>query len=182
MKKTCAFAINKIFMHTVILGIIACFSHFAYDFSGKNLLAGLFNPVNESVWEHLKFMFFPFLLWWTVLYLIRNKKYKIPINTWIVSAAVSSAAAPLSVVLLFYGYTGALGIESAVIDILLVFVCYFTALCIASHFLKYSNPGRRVVILSLIATAVIFIVFVVFTFYPPQLPIFCDTLTKTYGI
>ena len=178
MKNTCTFTTIKIFINTIILGIIASFSHFVYNLSGNNLILGLFNPVNESVWEHLKFMFFPFLLWWIAIYLIKNKKCEIPLNTWIVSAAVSLVVAPLSVVLLFYSYTGALGIESVFIDILLVFVCYFIALCVASHYLKYSEPNKWIVIISVIVIAVIFTVFIVFTFNPPQLPIFYDTVTK----
>jgi len=182
MKNTCTFTTVKIFFHTIILGIIASFSHFAYDLSGKNLIVGLFNPINENVWEHLKFMFFPFLLWWIAMYFIKNKKCEIPISTWIVSAAVSLIVAPLSVVLLFYSYTGALRIESVFIDILLVFVCYFIALWVASHFLKYSDPNKWAVVVSSLVIAVIFIAFIVFTFNPPQLPIFYDTVTKTYGI
>lgn len=181
MKKTGGFTTKEIFIHTIILGIVASFSHFAYNLSGKNLMVGLFSPVNESTWEHLKFMFFPFLLWWIVIYLIRNKKCEIPLNTWIVSAAVSLVLAPLSVVLLFYSYTGALGIESLFIDISLVFVCYFISLCIASHFLKYAKPNRWVII-SVIIIAAILIAFIVFTFSPPQLPIFYDTKAKIYGI
>jgi hypothetical protein len=178
MKNTCTFATIKIFIYTIILGIVASFSHFAYNLSGKKLIVGLFNPVNESVWEHLKFMFFPFLLWWIAMYLIKNKKCRTSLNTWIVSAAISLVVAPLSVLLLFYSYTGALGIESVFIDILLVFICYFIALCIASRFLKYSEPNKWVVIISVIAIAVIFIAFIVFTFNPPHLPIFYDTLTN----
>ena len=125
---------------------------------------------------------FPFLLWWIAICFLKNKKCEIPINTWIVSAAVSLVVAPLSVVLLFYSYTGALGIESVFIDILLVFVCYFIALSVASHFLKYSEPNKWAVIVSVIVIAAIFIAFIIFTFNPPQLPIFYDTVTKTYGI
>lgn len=182
MKTTCTLTTNKIFVTTIIFGIVASFSHFAYNLSGNNLIVGLFNPVNESVWEHQKFMFFPFLLWWIAIYLIKNKNCEIPLNTWIVSAAVSLVVAPLSVVLLFYGHRGALGIKSVFIDILLVFICYFIALSVASHFLKYSEPNKGIVITSVIVIAVIFIAFIVFTFNPPQLPIFYDTVTKTYGI
>lgn len=182
MKNTCTFTTIKIFINTIILGIVASFSHFAYDLSGKNIIVGMFNPVNESVWEHLKIMFFPFLLWWIAIYLVKNKKCDIPLNTWIVSAAVSLVVAPLSVVLLFYSYTGAFGIESVFIDILLVFVCYFIALWVASHFLKYSEPNKWPVILSVIVITGIFIAFIIFTFNPPRLPIFYDTVTKTYGI
>lgn len=182
MKNMCTSPTIRIFIHTMILSIIASFSHFAYNLSGRNLIVGLFNPVNESVWEHLKFMFFPFLLWWIVIYLMKNRKCEIPVNTWIVSAAVSLVVAPLFVVLLFYSYTGALGIKSVFVDILLVLICYFLALSIASHLLKYLEPNKLVAIVAVIAIAVMFILFFVFTFSPPQLPIFYDTLTKTYGI
>lgn len=178
MKNACTFTVNTILINTIILGFVAIFSHFAYNLSGENIIVGLFNPINESVWEHLKFMFFPFLLWWIAICL----KCEIPLDSLIVSAAVSLVVAPLSVVLLFYAYTAALGIESVLIDILLVFVCYFIALCVASHFLKYAEPNNLLVIISLIVIAVIFIAFIVFTFKPPHLPIFYDTVTKTYGI
>lgn len=182
MKNTCIFTPFKILINTVILGIAASISHFAYKLSGENLIVGLFNPVNESVWEHLKLMFFPFLLWWIVIYLVKNKKCEIPLDTWIVSAAVSLVAAPLSVLMLYYSYTGALGIESLLIDIFLVYICYFIALSVANHLLKYSNPNKSAAIVSVIVIAVIFIAFIIFTFNPPQLPIFYDTSTGTYGI
>ena len=172
MKNTGVFTVVNIFIYTILLGIVAGFSHFAYELSGRNFIVGLFNPVNESVWEHLKFMFFPFILWWIAIYKIKNKKYKIPLKKWILPAATSLVVAPLSVVLLFYSYTGALGIESVLIDILLAFVCYFIALCVASHFLKYSIYNKWASVISVIVIAIIFIMFVVFTINLPELPIF----------
>ncbi|MDD2190428.1 MAG: DUF6512 family protein [Eubacteriales bacterium] len=172
MKNTCAFTTMKKFIYTLMLGIVAVFSHFVYELSGRNLIIGLFNPVNESVWEHLKFMFFPFLLWWIAIYQINKNKCETTLSTWIVSAAISIVTAPLSVLLLFYSYTGAFGIESVIIDILLAFICYFIALCVASHFLKYSAPNNWAAIISVIVIVIIFIMFVVFTINPPELPIF----------
>ena len=182
MDNTCSLTFKKIFINTIIIGIVASFSHFAYDLSGQKIIVGLFNPVNESVWEHLKFMFFPLLLWWVVIYLIKRKKCDIPIKNWIVSAAISLITAPLFVVFLYYSYTGAFGIESVIIDILLVFICFFIALSIAAHYLKFSEPAIWLVITSVIAVAVIFTAFIVFTFNPPHLPIFYDTVTNMYGI
>lgn len=52
----------------MILGI--CFvlftgtlSHFLYEWTENNFVIGLFAPVNESVWEHMKLIFFPMLLY-----------------------------------------------------------------------------------------------------------------------
>lgn len=174
MENTCAFRTKNIFISTILLGIIACLSHFAYELSGRSLIVGLFNPVNESIWEHLKFMFFPFLFWWIAAYLMKNKECKMPSSTWIVSAAISLILAPLLVVLFFYSYTSALGIKSVLIDIFLAFICYFLALCAASHFLKYSAPKKWVAILSVIVIVIMFTMFVLFTISPPELPIFHD--------
>ncbi|NLP00110.1 MAG: hypothetical protein GX386_07445 [Clostridiaceae bacterium] len=172
MKNKCAFTNIEILINTIILGIVACISHYVYDLSGNKLIIGLFNPVNESVWEHLKLMFFPFLSWWIVIYLKKDKKCEIPLTIWIESAAVSLVAAPLSVVLLFYFYSGAFGIESVFIDILLAFIGYFIALCVASHFLKFSVPNKCAAIVSAVVIVIIFIAFIVFTINPPKLPIF----------
>ncbi len=172
MKNNCALTPLKIFVSTIILGVVASFSHFAYKLSGENFIVGLFNPINESVWEHLKLMFFPFLIWWIVIYSFKKDKCKIPLNTWIVSAAVSLVLSPLLVVLLFYGYTGAFGIESVLIDILLTYLCYFIALCAAAHFLKYSSPNKLAAVISIIVIVIIFVAFIVFTINPPQFPIF----------
>lgn len=168
---------QQVLFHTILLGTIACISHFAYQLSGKNVIIGVFNPVNESVWEHLKFMFFPFLFWWIAMYLLHAETWKgiVPLNTLIVSAASSLVIAPLLVVLFYYSYTGVFGLESLLIDILLVFVCYCIALSAASHFLTYSEPGRWAAILSVIVISGISIAFVVFTFDPPKLPIFYDS-------
>lgn len=43
------------FLTVSALGTLA---HFAYEWSGKQLLAGAFCAVNESTWEHMKLLFF----------------------------------------------------------------------------------------------------------------------------
>jgi len=53
MKKRYALA----FLLTALAGTAL---HFAYDWCPSPLV-GLFAPVNESVWEHLKLLFWPFL-------------------------------------------------------------------------------------------------------------------------
>jgi len=180
--KNCKFGIYFILINTAILGIIAGFSHFAYPLSGDLVIVGLFNPVNESVWEHLKFMFFPNLAWWIIMYYIQKRKCTINLQKWIIAAASALVAAPLLVILLFYSYTGALGIESVIVDIALVFICFFTALRLAFHLYAHVRPSTLRVTLSIAAIVLIFLAFLIFTFYPPHIPLFYDTTTGTYGI
>ena len=50
------------FISTIIIIILGVLLHFAYEWSGDNKFIGLITPVNESIWEHLKLLFFPTLV------------------------------------------------------------------------------------------------------------------------
>jgi hypothetical protein len=56
---------KKVLISTIIAFLVATafgvFLHFTFELSGKNYFVALFSPVNESIWEHLKLLFFPFL-------------------------------------------------------------------------------------------------------------------------
>ena len=45
-------------------------AHFLYDLSGENAFVGLFVPVNESVWEHMKLLFVPLFLFTIVVKIV----------------------------------------------------------------------------------------------------------------
>lgn len=54
-----------------IVGAVFCLglgavSHFFFEWSGGDAAAAVFFPANESVWEHLKLVFFPFFVWFFV--------------------------------------------------------------------------------------------------------------------
>ena len=60
---------TRIFKHTdrrdlpfiLAVAILGSLNHFLYDWTGGSSFAALFCPINESPWEHLKLLFFPFL-------------------------------------------------------------------------------------------------------------------------
>ena len=60
------------FITASLLGVVF---HFIYGWSGENGVAGLFFPVNESTWEHLKLIFFPILLVSIGEYFIFHTRY-----------------------------------------------------------------------------------------------------------
>ena len=43
----------------VFVSVIGTLAHFVFEWSGNNTVVGLFCPINESPWEHLKLIFFP---------------------------------------------------------------------------------------------------------------------------
>ena len=46
----------------IFISVLGVLLHFTYEWSGDNAVVGLFSAVNESTWEQLKLLFFPFLL------------------------------------------------------------------------------------------------------------------------
>ncbi len=66
-----------------VVGILGTLFHFVYDWSGQLWLVGLFVPVNESTWEHMKLLFIPMLIYIMFGYLyikrrgfVQSKKYE----------------------------------------------------------------------------------------------------------
>lgn len=66
-----------------VVGILGTLFHFVYDWAGKLWLVGLFVPVNESTWEHMKLLFIPMLIYIMFGYLyikrrgfVQSKKYE----------------------------------------------------------------------------------------------------------
>ena len=58
---------NKRLFISTIIGVIfvsaaGTLLHFVYSWTGNNSIIGLFAPVNESTWEHMKLLYFPMLL------------------------------------------------------------------------------------------------------------------------
>ena len=62
----------------IVILILGTLLHFTYEWSGDNLFVGSFSAVNESVWEHLKLVFYPMLLMGIINYFLlkgHNQRY-----------------------------------------------------------------------------------------------------------
>lgn len=164
------------FVFSCVLGTLA---HFFYEWSGNNIIVGLFSPVNESVWEHLKLIFFPYLIWSIAeFFCAKDKK----INLFF-SKLCGIITGMLLIVFIYYTYTGATGNESMVADIASFFIGMSTAYLISYAIIKNCKyKGKASGIISFAALLVIAAVFVLFTFSPPLIPLFEDPVTKIYGI
>ena len=63
------------FIGVIFVLIAGTLAHFLYDWSGKNFVIGFFTPINESIWEHIKLLFFPMLIYAPILILKFRRKY-----------------------------------------------------------------------------------------------------------
>jgi hypothetical protein len=166
----------------LILIVFGSLMHFVYQWSGKLRLVGIFAPVNESVWEHLKLTFWPMLIWWLAGYFIVGKKNKISAAQWFVSSAVGQIVCPLVIVSFYYTYTGALGIESLILDIFSLFLGVGAGQGLGLHVYRKAKINGCGLYYALIVLIILAATFTVFTFIPPHIPLFKDSTTGRYGI
>ena len=148
---------------TTILGVI---SHFVYNWSGENFFVGLFFPVNESTWEHMKLLFFPMFLY----ALFAGKKIE-EAYPCIYNAMFRGILAGLALIpTIFYTYTGVLGFNVDWLNIALYVVSVLTAYYVVyrvagkckrgdSKILRYTMYG-------------LLLAFMIFTVYPLNFGIF----------
>ena len=102
-------------------------SHFLYGWTGNNFIIGLFTPVNESVWEHMKLIFFPMLFY----SIFASAKLKADYPYIASSLCFSILIGTLLIPVLFYAYTYILGKNFLVLDIIIfalsTALAFFTA-------------------------------------------------------
>jgi hypothetical protein len=158
---------QKLLIYTVVgvilVSVLGTLLHFAYDWSGQNRIVGLFTPVNESIWEHMKLLFFPMLFY--VLFEYCQLKNEFPGILW--SGFTGVLAGTFAIPLLYYGYTGIIGRNYMVADIAIYYISVIIGFCI-NYFgaeKEYSKGYKRVVTLLMVLMTV---AFVVFTYNPPN--------------
>lgn len=147
---------------------LGTFSHFFYQWTGGNGLVALFCPVNESTWEHLKLLFFPYLIWSVVDALQGPRSF---LARQLYCRLLGATCGMLTIVTAFYTYTGVIGRHFLVLDILIYFVGVITAFVLPPIFAKHHTPiPPSALIYSLWAAVLLF--FFLFTSFPPDLPLF----------
>ena len=169
-----------IYIGIPVLFVAGAFMHYFYSLSRKNILVGLVSPVNESVWEHLKLIFLPMMLWWGVYYIIRGKELSIDSNRWFTAGLVSLMVSMIGIIFLYYFYTGAFGKKSVLVDIGILFVALFIGQTLSFHIYQHFK-GIHVYFVFLIV-CIIFCILALCTFNPPHIPLFQESKTGVYGI
>ena len=164
MKNMTCWAIGG-FLFTSILGTLL---HFAFEWSGGDTFVALFSAVNESIWEHMKLLFFPMLLFSLMEYTKIGKDFP---NFWcvkVLGTSVGLAAIPA----LYYTYTGSLGVSADWFNIAIFFIAAGLAYWLETKLLQAGGLRCRFPAAALGMLLIFGIVFVMLTFYPPNLPLF----------
>ncbi len=161
----------------IFTGIVGTFLHFLFDWTNGNVVAALFSAVNESIWEHLKLLFYPMAAVAIIEYFFWGKESP---SFWCVKLKGMLTGLAL-IPLIYYAYTGVLGINADWFNITIFFLVAAVVFWMETKLFMRDdacsmNKKTAAVIIGLLA-----IVFTVFTFAPPHIPLFQDPLTNTYG-
>lgn len=161
---------------TIFIILLGALLHFTFKWSSSNPIIGTFSAVNESVWEHLKILFFPMLITTLVgqLYLKKYKPNYLAIKTQGILLALAF------IVIFFYTYSGIIGNHYPLVDIISFVIAVLIEEIYTYKKLKTSTIKNNN--LAIITLTLLSISFIIFTFYTPQLGIFKDLSTNTYGI
>ncbi len=162
------------FIFTAVAGTLL---HFLFDWTGENVAVVLFSAVNESIWEHLKLLFYPMLLFAAVEYFNWGREVE---SFWCIKL-LGSLLGFMLIVTVYYTYTGALGVKADWFNITLFFlaaglVYWVETKLFQRQFVCKLGEKRAILLLFLLVIA-----FTVLTFLPPQIPLFADPITGTYG-
>ncbi len=174
MKKTLSFWQTLGFIFTGIMGVIL---HFLFDWANQIIILSPFSAVNESIWEHMKLLFFPMFIFSIIESSFIGKDYK---SFW--CAKLIGIVFGISLIpVLYYSINGIFGSTPDFVNISIFYVASAISYILETSLLKKDSlnchsPKRAIVILVLIA-----VIFAILTFSPPKIPLFQDPITKTYG-
>ena len=151
--------------------------HFLYDWLGGAVWIAPFSGVNESTWEHMKILFWPMLIFAAVQSLF----FKDREDFWCVKLKGILLGLTL-IPVLFYTYNGVIGRSPDWINIAIFFISAAISYIYETRLFNRGktvckNPKLAIALLCLLGA-----LFTIFTFFTPEIGIFKDPLTGTFGI
>ena len=155
------------FIFTSITGTLL---HFAYDWSNQSILLAPFSAINESIWEHMKLLFFPMFVFSFIEYFRIGNEYE---NFWCVKL-IGIALGLILIPTLYYTYTGAFGVMIDFINIAIFFLAAAVAYSVETRLFEQGYSCRMAPRVAFFLLCLIFLAFVVFTFLPPEIPLFAE--------
>lgn len=157
------------FVLTVLGGTLL---HFVYDLTNQSMLAAPFSAVNESTWEHMKLLYFPLL----IFALIQSRFFQEFENYWCIKLRGILTGLVL-IPVLFYTYNGVFGRSPDWVNITIFFIAAALTFLLEWRLFKKNSLRCKRPWLAFAIIGFIGILFAVFTFAPPDIPLFQDPLS-----
>jgi len=162
----------------LFISFLGSFLHFTFNLANKFWLVGIFSAVNESTWEHLKLAVIPAILW----AVLENKVFKLKNPNFLFAKAVGIYLMPILIVVFFYGYKAILGHHNLILNITIFFIAVIIGQIVSYKIMTLPEFPRKFNAVFLLSLIILLLVFIVFTFYPPHVFLFQDSISGQYGI
>ena len=156
--------------------VIGAIFHNIYDWSGGNVILGLFFPVNESIWEHLKLIFYPLLILWTVTVRRMHMDPEFPRPSRYTACMLSVAAGSVITAAGFYLLHCGFGITAFFVDLLLYALGLFCGQFLATHLTFHTRIPKWIGVICIILLVLTILSFACFSLRPPNIPIFIPNM------
>ena len=111
--------------------------HFLYRLTGETPPVGLFCPVSESVWEHGKLLFFPFLLAACAECALLHP----PLLRFWAAKSCALLLGPALMIAFYYTYTGVFGVHSLWVDIASCFAWVLVMFAVSRRLMQSGGPA-----------------------------------------
>lgn len=164
-------------MGFAVTSLFGTLLHFLYEWTDESIWIASFSGVNESTWEHMKFLFWPMFIYACVQSFFFRE--------WQSFWCVKLRGILLGLILIptiFYTYNGAIGKSPDFVNIAIFFISAAVAYIYETKLFKtesFTCNSSRKAFLALCGTAILFIVF---TFITPEIGIFMDPVSGKFGI
>ena len=149
----------------IFTAVIGCLLHFTYEWSGRSFLVTLIAPTNESIFEHLKLLLTPYLLWMLNEY-VRYGRF---MENFILSKLLGVLAGMALIIFGFFAYTALCGRNFLLADIFLFFLSVAVSFGLSYLLMILPLPaGPAVRIGSDITLILLILCFAVCSVFPPK--------------
>ncbi len=174
MKKPLLFWQTLGFIFTGIAGVAL---HFLFDLKNQSVFVAPFSAVNESIWEHMKILFFPMFLFAIIESWFIRKEYK---NFWC-AKLIGIAFGVVFIPVLYYTVNGIFGPTPDFVNIAIFYAAAAFSYILETWLMKNEITDCESSKISVGILVLIAMLFAVLTFIPPQIPLFEDPITNTCG-
>ncbi|MFA9396762.1 MAG: DUF6512 family protein [Clostridiaceae bacterium] len=157
--------------------------HELFDLSGKNIIIGMIAPVNESIWEHWKLCVFPMLIYAAVEYPFVKDEWNNFLFSKFIGIVVAIIVCFGLIALWKLAFPDTSFKSNMIVDIssyiLGIIVAQFTSYLLGCNL---KEPNTTLWYIAIFFLSALVILFIVFTFNPPKIDYFRDSVTGKYGI
>jgi hypothetical protein len=162
----------------IFVFLLGALLHFVFEWSGESAIIGAIASVNESVWEHFKQGFWPMCLFAVIEYPFIRRHTR----NFLAAKGAAVLLIPTLTGLLFYAYSAIIGREILIVDILIFAVAITAGQLISYKIMTLPVWPKFTSYAGFCMIVLIGLILILFTYYPPHLPILLDENTGTYGI